>query len=45
MRHRGILAVAPAFCNFLSATIEKGTMSAEYKEALRASQTVSMDLD
>ncbi|GAA6006246.1 hypothetical protein JCM11491_002083 [Sporobolomyces phaffii] len=36
---------APKFCEFLAATIEKGSMANEYKEALRASQAVSMDLD
>ncbi|GAA5906905.1 uncharacterized protein JCM6883_005725 [Sporobolomyces salmoneus] len=37
--------VAPKFCEFVTSTIEKGPMSSEYKEALRASQSVAMDLD
>ncbi|GAA5975297.1 hypothetical protein JCM5350_006418 [Sporobolomyces pararoseus] len=36
---------APKFCEFVASTIEKGPMSNEYKEALRASQSVAMDLD
>ncbi|GAA6063291.1 hypothetical protein JCM10212_001410 [Sporobolomyces blumeae] len=38
-------ATSPEFCTFLSSTVEKGSMANEYKEALRASQAVSMDLD
>ncbi|GAA5941561.1 uncharacterized protein JCM15063_001621 [Sporobolomyces koalae] len=37
--------VAPLFSEFLATKIVQGSMSSEYKEALRTSQAVSMELD